>query len=247
MNLEGALFLAADTMRSRAYAQAMITRGFAPGHCVLVRAPGRRGSGQAAQAAANRDFGDVFAADLSIPLETTLGESCDEIQTFDRGSVNDAAVVKAIHTAGASLVIYSGFGGEIVQSPMLEAGPPLLHMHAGWLPAYRGSTTIYYSYLAERACGVSAILLRESIDTGPIVARRRYPPPPPGADVDHEYDSAIRADLLCRVLDHYARTGGLPDPVQQSPGDGRVYYVIHPVLKHIALNAIHGGIRSRDL
>ena len=72
----------------------------------------------------------------------------------------------------------------------------------------------------------------QGIDSGPIVARRHYPPPP-GIDVDLVYDSVIRADLLVRVLRDFAETREWPRI--EDTGSGTTYYVIHPVLKHLAL------------
>lgn len=37
---------------------------------------------------------------------------------------------------------------QIVKAPLLLSWAfPLLHIHSGWLPDYRGSTTSYYSLL----------------------------------------------------------------------------------------------------
>ena len=106
---------------------------------------------------------------------------------------------------------------------------PFLHIHCGWLPDYRGSTTIYYSILKEKMCGVSAILLNEGIDTGKIVAKEKYPIPPKDMNIDYVYDSIIRADLLVKVLKSREKWV----PVRQSE-NGTTYYVIHPILKHLA-------------
>jgi methionyl-tRNA formyltransferase len=134
------------------------------------------------------------------------------------------------------LVVFSGFGGEILKKDLLDSGAPLLHLHAGRLPDYRGSTTVYYSYIRERRLGVSALFLRERIDQGPVIARKWYPPPPPGMELDYLYDSAIRADLLVQVMTEWARYGKFRRLIRQSPNEGTVYYVIHPLLKHVALD-----------
>jgi len=239
MMLENMLFLAADTMRSRAYAQAIGARNMRLERTLLIRSAKRGLQATPAQAKTDHDLGDVHVPDLSIPLDTTLAEICDRVDVFDADSVNDDGIVETAGASGAKAILYSGFGGEIVKSGLLGLQKPILHLHCGWLPEYRGSTTIYYSYLEKRTVGVSAILLEAAIDTGAIIARQEYVVPPAGIDVDHVFDSAIRADLLCSVLSHWREKGRLPDPLPQSV-DGRTYYVIHPVLKHIALNAIHG-------
>jgi methionyl-tRNA formyltransferase len=90
---------------------------------------------------------------------------------------------------------------------------------------------------------VTALILDRNIDTGPIVAQRHYPKPLPGLDIDFVYDGAIRADLLVEVMSAYARTGRLASLERQSPGHGTHYYVIHPVLKHLAILALEGTAR----
>jgi len=240
MNLPRVAFLAADTHRSRAYAQALLAKGIGLGSALLITSPNRQRWGQTESFdAGNLEFGRVFAPDLGIPLEDSLARLCGSTSTLDAGTVNDPRVVEWLRDSAASLAVYSGFGGQIVKPDILGAAPALLHMHSGWLPDYRGSTTIYYSYLLEGWCGVSAILLREAIDTGPIVARQRYPAPPPGADVDYCYDSAIRADLLTSVVANWATHERFTDPTAQTPHTGKDYYIMHPVLKHVALNKIH--------
>ena len=84
-------------------------------------------------------------------------------------------------------------------------------------------------------------ILDRNIDTGPIVARRRYPKPRAGIDIDRIYDPAIRADLLVQVMSDYVNNGCLVPLEQQAPEKGVNYYVIHPVLKHLAIRALEGG------
>ena len=147
--------------------------------------------------------------------------------------MNDRAVLTAVQAADAGLVIYSGYGGQLVSRELLSLGPPFLHAHSGWLPDYRGSTTVYYSLLAGDGCGVSVIGMAPAIDQGPILARRTYPAPPVGVDIDYFYDSAIRADLMADVVAQWQKDGPL-DPIAVSEG-GADYYVVHPLLKHLAL------------
>ena len=109
-----------------------------------------------------------------------------------------------------------------------------MHFHSGWLPEYQGSTTIYYCILQERRCGVTALLLDEGIDTGPVIARQHYPMPPADLDVDFIYDNAIRADLMVRVIRAFAEEKVLLGLEPQTTS-GHTYFKIHPVLKHLAI------------
>lgn len=104
--------------------------------------------------------------------------------------------------------------------------------HSGDLPAYRGSTTLYYSWLLEGKCSVSAIAMSGRIDGGGILLKRDFPLPPPDLDPDY-YDCMIRAETLGSVLDQI-RAGEDLRPSDNSVAAGRDFYVIHPLLKHIA-------------
>jgi len=73
-----------------------------------------------------------------------------------------------------------------------------------------------------------------------------HPAPPPGADVDYLYDSAIRADLLADLVEEWVQRGSSWNPIEQDLSSGKTYYVIHPVLKHIALNRIHAPVEGNS-
>ena len=214
VSLAGVIMLAAHSARSRAYLDALIRAGLRPARVLLYGAP-------------RSDFSPA------------LRESCESagwpVEEIAAEHVNDPAVIDRLRALRPRLVIYSGYGGQIVSAEALDVAGGFLHLHAGWLPEERGSTTIFYGLLSERRCAVSALLLAPEIDAGPIVARRRYPAPPAGTDVDRVYDSAIRADLLVSCLRRYASDGRFPDRLPQEPGSGTMHYIIHPVLKHLAL------------
>ncbi|WP_438858443.1 formyltransferase family protein [Achromobacter spanius] len=232
MILNKVVMLAAHTARSQAYIQTLVAHGLLPVKVILLAPPENTSPRQA------RPQPDV--ASLILPnLDESINATCARasIPTVELGTrdINSMEVAEATSAAQADVVIYSGYGGQIVADHVLALGPVFLHMHSGWLPAYRGSTTLYYALLNGDPPAVSALLLDKHIDTGPVVARRQYPKPPANIDVDSVYDAAIRADLLARVLKDYATSGQLSGERQQAGPDTNPYYVIHPVLKHLAL------------
>lgn len=230
--LDRALFFAARTARSQAYAQAMAAAGLRPGQVLICGEP----ETTASAAPARTDAGVPIALpDLGEPLESTCGAAGWSTETMASRNVNDVDVVARIRALQPSCVIYSGFGGQIVGATALGLGVPFLHSHSGWLPRHRGSTTVYYSILEAQECAASVLVLAPAIDAGPVLARQRYPLPPAGLDVDRLYDAAIRADLLCRVLAESQRLGALPSALNTDGEAAQTYFVIHPVLKHLAL------------
>ena len=238
------VFLAADTPRSNAYAQALSNARINVSAVALV-SPQVQRWGQACSIVQNNAKPiDYFVPDLTLPLVDVCSSISQHVKIFRVSSINDPLIVTWLKDQAADLVVFSGFGGELVTRHVLEAGAPLLHMHAGWLPDYRGSTTIYYSLLRENNVGVSAIILTESIDKGPVLARKKYRVPPANMDIDYYYDSIVRADLLVTVLGDYIKTGCFVDVFDQSIYEGNTYYIIHPLLKHLVLNEIVRGAKS---
>jgi len=105
-------------------------------------------------------------------------------------------------------------------------------MHPGFVPDYKGSTCFYYSILNNNTISVSAIFMNEQIDGGEIILQNTYDKIPEG-DIDSFVDPYLRAQTLKDVLLKYKKEGKLESTKQI--GEGKTYYVIHPVLKHIAI------------
>lgn len=235
MRLEGVAVLAAPTPRSQAYVQALVASQFLPDQVITM---GAAVSDASVDAAARRVWNGIQLPSLDEPITTTCKSAGIPVISCDATDVNAEEVVSAVGDVTPKIVIYSGYGGQIVGEEMLDSGGKFLHLHSGWLPGYRGSTTLYYALLHGEDPGVTALILDRNIDTGAIVARRYYPKPPRGMDIDRVYDAAIRADLLVKVMSAYARDGYLPELEQQTRDEGTTYYVIHPVLKHLAILAL---------
>jgi methionyl-tRNA formyltransferase len=165
------------------------------------------------------------------------------IKWLDTDSINSAQSIGALRDSGAKLAIFAGKGGEIVSPEVLAQGVPIMHMHPGRLPEQRGSTTIYYSLLEGKQCAVSAILMDKEIDAGPVLAINNYAAPSQGIDVDVEYDCAIRADTMTGIIKHWRKDFELPR-VQPAPDSaGRLHFVVHPLLKHLALLSLERSKR----
>ncbi len=233
MKLEGVVLLSAVTRRSQAYAQALANAGLMPDR-VIVFEDSAAPKNPPTPASLTPPGFTIFTPDLSEPLRETCARDNWNVTEIDAGNVNSPEVGKAVADTGARLVVYSGYGGQLVGGDLLDLGVPIVHCHSGWLPDYKGSTTVYYSWLEEGRCGVSAILLDKGIDTGQIISRQHYPLPPSGMDVDHVFDNAIRADTLVRVLLAFSKNGALT-PESTETGAEKTFYVIHPVLKHLVL------------
>ena len=124
--------------------------------------------------------------------------------------------------------------GKILSKETLNLGKKFLHVHPGLLPAYKGSTTIYFSLLAEGFCGASAFIMDDEIDNGPTLMQRKFPPPVDRRNIDFFYDSFIRAELLTEVISNI-ESQNLAITSQSKDVVNRTYHIIHPILKSIAI------------
>jgi len=232
MSLIDTVMLASFSARSKAYVQALAKAGLLPKHILIYGDP----SQEIKRTAQNNE--SITFSGIDLPnLTPSLIEICKsnnlDFTLCHAQSVNDSEIFAHLKKLSSKVIIYSGYGGQLVSEKILSSALYFLHLHSGWLPDYRGSTTIYYSWLEQNTCGVSAILLDQKIDTGRLIARKKFPTPPANIDVDLTYDNAIRANLLVDILKLYKSERNftyIPREKEFPP-----YYVIHPVLKHIAL------------
>ena len=122
----------------------------------------------------------------------------------------------------------------LLKESILDTGKRFLHIHGGYLPDYKGSTTNYYSLIDENAIGASAIFLTKEIDCGPILLRKKFSAPVDRTLIDHNSDSEARAKVLIECLKNYVNSGDWEYELENNHG-GETFYIIHPVLKHLAI------------
>lgn len=152
---------------------------------------------------------------------------CVDIGCID---VNSDIVIAELLKISEEFVLYSGPGGMILREKILSIGKKFIHAHSGWLPRFRGSTTIYYEMLAGRKIGCSVIILNNELDGGDILYRAEYDISEKSVDIDYALDPLIRARTL---LDFFHN--GRQEKIKQNANDGLTFYIIHPLLKHCAI------------
>jgi len=217
--------LAVDSMRTRAYLSSLIENGIHLKEAILLE----NGSSKVPSSNNNTSLFDSKSSALEM-----LEKMRTNVTTLETSNINDQQVEKTLINSRIKLFIYSGSGGAIIKSNILDTQKQFLHIHPGYLPDYRGSTTIYYSLLQDNSCGAAAILLDQNIDTGPIVLRRKFDPPTDWNTIDYEYDPYIRSQLLLEVITKYIKNEKLPTSIEQNP-EGYNYYIMHPLLRHLTI------------
>jgi methionyl-tRNA formyltransferase len=220
VRLERIAMLAAPNARSAAYLERLGKDGLTPAFAIVLSeaanapSPGSQ-PGRPAHAFL-RLLREMDVPHLVIPAS----------------DINAPETVAAVRMRPEEFFIYSGPGGTILGREILGLGKRFIHVHPGRLPGFRGSTTVYYQLLASPTVGATAIFLEGKIDQGPVLAAREFPPPRPDEDLDYGYDPRVRAEVLAEVLGRFALEGAFRPAPQ--PGGGETYFIMHPVLRHIA-------------
>jgi methionyl-tRNA formyltransferase len=100
-------------------------------------------------------------------------------------------------------IVTAAFGqilpGWILQSARLAP----VNLHASLLPRYRGAAPIPWAILnGETVTGITTMIMRESLDTGPILLQQEVPIPvdKTAGDLSGEL-AAVGAELLIRTLE----------------------------------------------
>ena len=246
--------LLSNNNRSKAYLQNLVSHGYPPAQAIVLDAGGAlrpentqrdtaRRNGSRPIVRASKDAGIGFDENEHV-LDTIETNGTNHI-VLDTMDVNSEEVVSTVARAQGDYVLYSGPGGTILRRKILGLGKEFIHVHPGWLPEYRGSTTAYYSLLVNKTVSCSVFFMRAGIDKGPILYRRRFDITEADIDYDYVLDPCVRAATL---LDFFRNSDELiSHPLDQGRAEGDTFYIIHPVLKHMAILSMKGTDgRARD-
>lgn len=216
--------LAASTSRSKYYLEGLIKKRLFPSYVILLindnqkLLPGQQNSALSAKIIELLD---------DAKLNYSITKNCD---------INSREIISEVSKRQEKVFIFSGFGGTLLKEEILNLDKYFLHVHGGYLPDYKGSTTNYFSLLNENSIGASSIFLTKDIDSGPILLRRKFPAPANRNDIDYTEDSKVRTQILIETIEQNLRTGIWSFEVEDNSG-GETYYIIHPVLKHLSILA----------
>ncbi len=234
--------LLVNNNRSKAYLQNLILKKYKPEHVILLsdntRLPEQTDNDVIMKSdSTQKNIRSIDELSISFDekeqvLATIIKNNID-YTVINNLDINSKDVINAISLIPSKYVIYSGPGGSLLKKEILNQGVSFIHVHPGWLPTYRGSTTIYYSMLVNSEVGASVIIFEEGIDEGPILYKRRYQISQKNIDYDYVLDPLIRANTLMEFM----MTNKL-NAIQQNPVDqANTFYIVHPFIKHAAILA----------
>ena len=218
--------VAADTTRTKYYLRELIRNKFFPTYVLLLLNYNEK-------LLPGQDSGES-----ERELVELLKNAGIEYDISPNSDINSNEVLTIISNRVEPVFIFSGFGGVLLGDDILSSGKKFLHIHGGYLPDYKGSTTNYYSLINENTIGASSMFLTKEIDCGPVLLRKKFSPPKNRTEIDHIYDSEARAKVLIETLEYYVESGSFNFELENNKG-GETFYIIHPVLKHLSI--LQGG------
>ena len=227
--------------RSKAYLQNLIKNGFIPKKAIVL-------NDKNITLVEHTDNDKLISKDTSQKfirkledLDIEFDEKEHIIKTIEKYNIsyslidnldiNSQDVINEVKNIEEEYILYSGPGGSILRKEILSLGKKFIHVHPGWLPKFRGSTTIYYSMLYNSTVGCSVIIFEEGIDEGPILYKNNYKIEEKNIDFDYVLDPLVRTKTLLEFF----HNGEMNLQIQHEDKEASTFYIIHPLLKHMAI------------
>jgi len=236
--LPGIGLILAPTFRSRAYVQALAHAGFTPEICLAIPGDEEQLLGRCPAPFPLEGVEAPFQFEPDIPANTFAEDAGWIVETLPETDINSAANIAVLSERNVDVLVYSGLPRALLKREILSLPTRFLHVHGGYLPVYSGATGFYFGLLAEGKLGNTAFWMDQGVDTGAILDRAWYPADH-DPDIDRILDPVTRADLLVRVLRRRVMDGAFGEAKNLTTTEH--FYVIHPVLKHLALRLTGDG------
>jgi folate-dependent phosphoribosylglycinamide formyltransferase PurN len=227
------------SMRANAYWDMMEKMGVSPREIIRMTGPVSRRD-EVCKEAVRHDYARTYF-DVTVDLDARIALLGVDVVDVDSRDVNSAGLHAALKSSKCRDWIFSG--GGILSPDTLALGKRFLHVHPGVVPEYRGSTCFYYSLLSGFTLGATAFIMDEQLDTGNVVTRASFElncrvTGDQPLFMDHILDPYIRACTLRKALKKIMSQGGLGGDIQ-APSTTPAYYVMHPLLRHLAIHNIN--------
>lgn len=225
-NLDNVCLFVSDNGRARAYLDLLTREGLYPSLAINLVTP------NITKAPTILEGNNLF--DNTTPIIDALKKHEITTITIETDSINNGDVIKKVNELNQNIIIFAGPAGGILSPDFFITGKKFLHAHPGKLPEYRGSTPMYYSLVNENNITVSALFLNEKIDQGEFIQSKTFTDIENKELIDTVYDPYFRAIVIRDIIKQYADKNSIQSKPQKM-STGETYYVIHPLLKHIAI------------
>ena len=176
---------------------------------------------------------NFYIPKTNIGVRSFLEESKIEYESLSEKNINSHILLDKIKEINPDIVIFSGYGGDILNYKHFSENVNYIHMHPGDIPTKKGSTTIFYSILNKGFCTVTSFFMNDKIDSGQIIKKINFKKPDYGVNIDVFYDNLIRSFSLIETL-KFLRFNEMKS-INNKMNSNLEYFIIHPVLKHLSI------------
>ena len=154
-------------------------------------------------------------------------------KSFKSDNIDQKRIVNFLLNLKEKVFVYSGYTSKIIKNKHILNKKILLHSHTGKLPEYKGSTTIYYSLIKNKKIYCTTFVMNNEIDKGKILLIKKYKLMKEIKNID-KYDNQIRAKNMLLTLNNFnqlIKSKKKYTNVEKNKN----YFIIHPILRYIAL------------
>ena len=156
--------------------------------------------------------------------------------------INDEKLIKTIQLENPDMVVLNC--ASIIPEDVIDAvEPPIINIHAGITPMYRGLFGAYWALREgnEHLIGSTIHVVDAGIDTGDILKQVYFSVTPDDNFASYSYlQMAHSLRGLHEVIDYYVKHNRLPDPIKSNlPSKLRS----HPTLFGYLFHRIFRGIK----
>jgi methionyl-tRNA formyltransferase len=110
--------------------------------------------------------------ELKAPEVKVLVEECG-LKILQPEKLSDEGIYEAIVEAKPDFIVVAAFG-QLLPKSILDIAP-CINLHASLLPQYRGASPVQQSLLnGDEFTGITAMLMEEGLDSGPILGYRYF-------------------------------------------------------------------------
>ena len=114
--------------------------------------------------------------ELKAPEVKVLAQE-HNLEVLQPEKLSDEGIYEAIVEAKPDFIVVAAFG-QLLPKNILDIAP-CINLHASLLPQYRGASPVQQSLLnGDEFTGVTAMLMEEGLDSGPILGYRYFKIPP---------------------------------------------------------------------
>lgn len=125
------------------------------------------------------------------------------IPVLDPEDVNAPDVLSILRGVAPDVIVLAGYGPIVGQEFIECARKGCINLHGGKLPEYRGSSPMNWALInGETEYAISVIMVDKGVDTGDVLAERRFPIAPDDTIADlQDNANSVFPGMLCEVLE----------------------------------------------